>query len=56
MKYNEAKSTREYLEYVLTDWNAFRKANGGVCRAIADILAENDALKKQVKRLKKQVK
>ena len=52
MKYNQAKCAAEYLGCVLSTWKRFKKANGGLCRAIKDILVENERLKTEIEELK----
>ena len=44
MKYSDANTPREYLEYVLNHWEAFCKVNGGLAKAIQDLLIVNEAL------------
>lgn len=38
MKYSESNSPEEFLRHVLENWTAFRKANGGLCKAIENLL------------------
>lgn len=53
MKYKDASSPEEYLEFVLSNWEAYIQANGGICKAIRDILAENQRLKNELEKVKK---
>lgn len=48
MKYAEAKNAAEYLRNVLENWEHFKEANGGLCKAINDLLKENEQLKQQL--------
>jgi hypothetical protein len=51
MKYRECTSATEYLKCVLTAWKEFQKHNAGFCRAIEEILKENEELKQRVAEL-----
>lgn len=52
MKYKYAKSASDYLRYVLDKWERFKKANGGLCKAIKDLLEENEQLRAQIEKLR----
>jgi hypothetical protein len=45
MKYRDCANAREYLERVLTHWVEWERHNGGLHKAIRDILEENMRLK-----------
>ena len=53
MRYKDAKSPQEYLEYVLSTWDSYIESNGGICRAIRDILEENQRLKNELEKKEK---
>ncbi len=52
MKYKDASSPEEYLEFVLSTWDAYIESNGGICKAIRDILEENRRLKNELEKEK----
>lgn len=55
MKYSEARCPQEYLEYVLNYWETFCKVNGGLAKAIEEILKINAALVDAVNVLSKEL-
>lgn len=50
MKYRDAESPEQYLEYVLANWEAYRRSNGGICRAIKDLLEKVKKLEREGKK------
>lgn len=55
MKYSEARCPQEYLEHVLNHWEAFCKVNGGLAKAIEEMLKINAALVDAVNVLAKEL-
>ena len=40
MRYSNSSSPEQYLESVLANWKCFKSANGGICKAIRDLLGK----------------
>lgn len=56
MRYNEATDSVEFLNYVLTNWRAYARQNGGICNAIADVLKQLERVEAELKSLKDRVR
>lgn len=50
MKYRYSSCPEEYLEYVLKNWTHFNESNGGICKAIRDLLDKVYELERREKK------
>lgn len=48
MKYKDASSPEEYLEFVLSHWKGYKHHNGGLCKAIRELLDKCKRLEKDI--------
>lgn len=56
MKYRDCVNAREYLESVLNHWKEWERHNGGLHKAIREILDENMKLKVKLYELEHETK
>ena len=56
MRYKDAHSPEEYLRAMVIKWKAYRRANGGVCKAIEALLDKCERLENELAREKRKMK
>lgn len=50
MRYISSSSPEEYLEFVLKNWKSFKEHNGGICKAIRELLDKVNRLEGKEKK------
>jgi hypothetical protein len=50
MRYRDAESPEQYLAFVIEHWESYKHHNGGMCRAIKEVLEKLERLERERKK------